>query len=167
MRPLGVGVLQLEITAEIDAAMAGMVSRSVAMYPGYSIEMQVATDGGDWAASLSIFTNLKNHKYRVSAFISKASSGGALIVMAADYRRLDPHGHFWLHRPQGNLPAAKIDEIANAKAALMASRCRVPAARIRGWMDAVTTIDARRALSYGLVDEVPGLPKPKLPTVFL
>jgi len=110
---------------------------------------------------------LKNHGRRVTAFIRKAASGGALIVMAADHRQLDPHGHFFLHRPQGKCPAATLDEIANAKATLMASRCRVPAARLRKWMDDTTTISARQALSYGLVDEVQGLTRPQLPTVFL
>ena len=61
----------------------------------------------------------------------------------------------------------KLDEIADRKAAMMAGRCKVPATRIRKWMDEVTTLDAKRALSYGLATEVPGLPKPKLPTVFL
>jgi ATP-dependent protease ClpP protease subunit len=167
VRPLGVGVLKLEITAEIDAAMAGMVARAVATYPGHSIEVAIDTIGGDWNASCWIFTSLENHARRVTAFIIMAASGGALVAMGADLRRLHPAGHFFLHRPHGNFPEARIDEIANAKATLMASRCRIPAARIRRWMDEETTIHAARALSYGLVDEVPGLPKPKLPVVFL
>jgi len=167
VRPAGVGVLRLDVTAEIDAAMADMVSRAAAAYPGFSIEVAIDTIGGDWNASCAIFTSLKNHARHVTAFITMAASGGALVAMGADLRQLHPAGHFFLHRPQGNLPEARIDELANVKATLMAGRCRVPAARIRRWMDEATTIDARRALSYGLVDEVPGLPKPQHLTVFL
>lgn len=167
MRPVGVGILQLEVTSEIDAEMADVVSRYTATYPAHSIEIKVDTEGGDWAASLAIFGSLKHHRRRVTARIQQASSGGALIVMGADIRILDPSGHIFLHRPSGPYSTPTLDEIANVKAALMAGRCRVPANRIRRWMDANTTIRAERALEYGLVDEVPGLPKPVRPVVFL
>lgn len=167
MRPEGVGILQLEATREIDAEMADVVSRYAAAFPGHSIEIAVDTEGGDWAASLAIFGSLKRHRRRVTARIQRASSGGALIIMAADLRILAPTGFIFLHRAQGDYPAATLDKITDQKAALMASRCRVPADRIRRWMDANTTIRAERALEYGLVDEVPGRTKPTRPVVFL
>jgi ATP-dependent protease ClpP protease subunit len=159
--------LHLEVTEEITVGLAACVARNLEAYPEHSVEVAIDTIGGDWAASVWIFTSLRDHSGHVTGFIREASSGGALVAMAADFRQLHPHGHFFLHRPQGNLPEARLDEMANLKAALMASRCRVPAVRIRRWMDETTTIDASRALDIGLVHNVPGLPKPKLPVVFL
>ena len=167
MRPVGVGTLQLEITDEITRVLASIISRHVATYPDYSIEVEVDAPGGDWNASVEIFYALKNHARRVTAHIQKASSGGALVVMAADVRRLDLTGHFFLHRPAGPCSKAILDKIADDKARLMASGCRVPAARIRRWMEETTVIGAEHALAYGLVDEVPGLPKPRNVMVFL
>jgi ATP-dependent protease ClpP protease subunit len=167
MRPDGVGVLRLDISGEITRELADTVSRYVAAHRDYSIEITVDSEGGDWSASLSIFECLRHHGRRVSAIIEKAASGAALIVMSADYRQMSPSGHFFVHRPNGAYGKATLDEIADAKASLMAGPCRVPAARIRRWMDATTIITAERALAYGLVDEVPGLPKPKHPVVFL
>ena len=131
MRPEGIGVLQLTVDREIDAELADTVSRYSASCPAHSIEIAVDTEGGDWASSLAIFSSLKNHGRRVTARIQRASSGGALIIMAADVRILDPSGHIFLHMPSGPYPAAALDEIADKKAMLMAARCRVPADRIR------------------------------------
>ncbi len=167
MRPVGIGVVRIELTVEIDATLADMVARACAEHPNHSLEIVLDAPGGDWSASLAIFTNLKAHGRRVTALIERAASGGALVVMACDVRKLQPWGHFWLHRPQGPYPQAILDGIADRKAALMASGCRVPASRIRKWMDEVTTIDAKRALSYGLATEVPGLSAPKHLAVFL
>lgn len=167
MRPEGVGILQLEVTREIDADMADVVSRYASAYPAHSIDLMVDTEGGDWAASLAIFTRLKAHGRRVTARIEKASSGGALIIMAADIRILSLSGFIFLHQAQGDHPKGTLDEITDQKATLMAARCRVPANRIRRWMDENTTIRAKRALECGLVDEVPGLPKPTRRVVFL
>jgi len=167
MRSAGVGVLRVEVTDDITGEMAAAITRAVAAYPGRSIEIEIDTPGGDWSASRSIFETLQHHGRRVTALIQRAASGGALIAMSADHRQMHPTGHFFLHRPSGAYTKATLDGIADRKAALMAGRCRIPAARIRRWMDENTTLDAGRALSVGLVDEVPGLPKPRHPIVFL
>jgi hypothetical protein len=72
-----------------------------------------------------------------------------------------------LHWPNGDFTKAYLDEVADAKAAAMASCCRIPKERFLRWMEAETRIDAVRALDVGLVDEVPGMIKPRLPVVFL
>lgn len=170
MRPIGVGVLQLEVADEITGEMADTIARYAAAHPDREIELAVDTIGGDWSASLRIFNTLKNHSRRVTANIRKAASGGALIVMAADHRRMDPHGHFYLHAPSGTtgyVAKSQLDAVAARKAELMASRCGIPATRLRRWMDEVTTLDARRALDIGLVHEVPGLSPPRHRVVFL
>lgn len=168
MRPLGVATLQLEVVTEIDAATADLIVRAAAEYPNHHIEIDIDTIGGDWNASLAIFTALANHKRRVTARCMKAASGGALIAMAADVRHLDPAGHFFLHMPSGpTATAAQLDELANRKAEMMASRCRIPAKRIKLWMEENTFIHAQRALEIGLVDAVPGLTKPGNAMVFL
>lgn len=167
MRPAGVGVLQLEIADEITGEMADTIARYAAADPDREIEVYVDTPGGDWSSSVGIFTALKNHGRRVVANIRRAASGGALIALAGDYRRMDPDGYFFLHRPSGDYPKATLDDIANRKAGLMASRCRVPATRLRDWMDRTVTIGAKRALDIGMVDEVPGLPRPRHPVVVL
>ncbi|MPZ31448.1 MAG: hypothetical protein GEV13_10700 [Rhodospirillales bacterium] len=168
MRPLGVATLQLEVVTEISPEIADLVVRAVATYPNHHVEIAIDTIGGDWAASLAIYTALANHKRRVTAHCVKAASSGALIAMSADIRHLDPAGHFFLHMPSGpTATSAQLDKIADAKAAMMASRCRIPAKRIRLWMEKNTFIPAQRALQYGLVDAVPGLVKPELPVVFL
>ncbi len=167
MRPAGTGVLRFDVDSEITPALADALSRHVAAYPAYEIEMTVDTEGGDWAASVSIFTTLKNHGRRVVARIKRASSGGALIAMAADTRQLDRNGYFFLHWPRGDASRADIDRVAGEYAALMSSRCRVPAKILRRWMASTTTIGAKRALDVGLVDAVPGMTGPKLPVVFL
>lgn len=166
MRPEGIAPLRLDI-GTVDATLADVVVRSIAQYPGHHVELSVKSEGGDWAAAVAIFDSLKGHGRRVTASIQRAASAGALIVMAADYRVLSPAGHFWLHMPVGPYPQAKLDQIADTKATLMATGCRVPATTIRKWMREVTTLDARRALNVGLVDEVLGLPQPKHHVVFL
>jgi hypothetical protein len=67
--------------------------------------------------------------------------------MAADFRQLHPHGHFFLHWPHGDFSKAYLDEVAAEKTALMAGRCRIPPATIRRWMQRETRIDAKRALA--------------------
>lgn len=169
MRPAGSGVLKLEITEVITPEWADAVSRYVSKYPDYEIDMLVDTVGGNWAASHSIFFSLVDHPRRVNAEIRLASSGGALVSMAADFRRLSPSGSFFVHWPVADepVPAELLQQIAEKKAALMASRCRIPANRLLQWMKAETRIDAPRALACGLVHEVPGLAKPKHAMVFL
>lgn len=167
MRPAGVGFLKLAIDDEIASEAANTVSRYLAMYHTHSVELTIDTVGGDWASSKSIFESLVRHRRSVTAILFKAASGGALIAMAADHRVMAPTGYFFLHRPDGNYAKAVLDSIADRKAALMAARCRVPASRFRRWMDETTTINAERALTYGLVHEVPGLRKPQRATVFL
>jgi ATP-dependent protease ClpP protease subunit len=169
VRPAGAGTLRLEIAEEITPATADYVERNLAAYPGHSVEITVNTVGGDWSASRRIFRSIESHGRRVTAIIEKASSGGALIAMAADYRKMQPWATFFLHQPNGHgrYSRATLASIANEKAALMASGCRIPAARLRRWMDETTTINARRALDIGLVHEVPGLTKPRRTVVFL
>lgn len=169
MRPAGVGTLRIEVSGEINLELADLVERALAAYPSHTAEVDIDTGGGRWDASLSIFTNLANHARLVTAHIRRAASGGALIAMTADVRQMDPCGSFYLHWPNSayGATAAELDAVANAKAALMAGRCQVPAARFLRWMKETTTIDAKRALSYGLATQVPGLSKPKLPVVFI
>jgi len=168
MRPLGIAALQLEVVTEITADTADLIVRAVASYPAHHIQIDIDTIGGSWDASVAIFTSLTNHKRRVTARCKVAASGGALIAMSADVRELDPGGHFFLHMPSGpGVTAARIDQLANAKATLMASRCRIPAKRIRRWMAENTFIAPQRALSYGLATSVPGLTPPDTPMIFL
>jgi ATP-dependent protease ClpP protease subunit len=168
IRPRGVGIVKMEIADDIVAETADMVASAVAEYPDHEIEFTLAAPGGDWHASATIFDALCNHTRRVTAIIERAASGGALIALAADVRVLHPHGFFYLHMPRGPYAKAVLDAIAAKKASLMASRLpHMPAARLRRMMEATTTIDAERALHYGLATDVPGLPKPQHVTVFL
>lgn len=167
MRPVGAAVLQIDVTGEITLELAHAVERALDTYPAHSVELVVDTRGGRWDASRHIFECLVAHSKRVTAFVERAYSGGALVVMGADFRQMNPNGTFLLHWPTSDYGATSgFDEVAATKAKLMARACRIPTTRFLRWMRETTTIDAKRALAYGLVDAVPGLPKP-LPTVFL
>ncbi len=167
MRPLGSGSLQLHVTGEITRDLAATIERAIDEYPSHSVDVVCDTVGGDWAASRRIFECLVAHDKRVTAHISRAQSGGALIVMAADIRRMSPAGTFFLHWPRGDVAQARLDEIAATKAGLIASRSRVPATKLLRWMRENTWLDAEQALHYGLATEVPGMKSPSSVTVFL
>lgn len=169
-RPAGIGILQLEIAGEIDQAMAEYVERAIASYPTRSVEVEIDCIGGDWAATLRIFTALVDHDRLVTAHISKAESGGALVALAADVREMRPDGHFFVHWPRptaGHVAQSALDAVARSKANLMAGRCRVPAGRFLDWMKNASYIDAKRAVAIGLVHDVDGLRRPTHPVVFL
>lgn len=158
MRPHGVGVLHVEVKGEITPDLAGLISRYVDAYPSRSIELTVDSIGGDFAASMIIFTTLRTHRHRVTAQIQRASSGAALVMMGADHRTLDPSGSVFVHWPSGDgASKADLDSCAELKAAAMARYCRVPASKILKWMAAATRLNAQRALDAGLVHDVPGL----------
>jgi ATP-dependent protease ClpP protease subunit len=167
MRPRGAGTLRIDVTDEITRDLAATIERALDDYPLHSVEIICDSIGGSWDASVRIFECLAAHDKRVAAFIHKAHSGAALIAMAADHRQIDPCGHFLLHMPRGEATAAQLEAIADAKAALIASRCRMPQQRIRKLMEATTIIDAAQALHLGLATEVPGMKSATTPTVFL
>jgi ATP-dependent protease ClpP protease subunit len=168
MRPLGQGTLRIDLTDDITPALAAAIDTAMDEHSHRSIEIICHSDGGCWHSSRRIFQRLVSHDKRVTARISKAHSGAALIMMAADHREMAPCGTLFLHWPASNdATPAYLADVAETKARLIATRARVPVTRLLRWMQGNTLFSAERALHCGLVDAVPGLRPPSTPTVYL
>lgn len=91
--------LRVEIYGEITDGMESRIKAQLAGAPEASaIDLFVDSNGGDFGAAFNIFIHIRRHRAATkTAYITRAESGAAMVMLAADLRILKPGGTVLLH----------------------------------------------------------------------
>ena len=124
----------------------------------------INSPGGDVFAASQIYTMLRNHKGNVTVKIDGiAASAASVVVMAGDETLIAPTGMLMIHNPAtiavGNKTDMEqaimlLDEVKESIINAYEEKCHQSRAKIAHMMDEETWLNAKKALSLGLVDGI-------------
>jgi len=120
--------------------------------------------GGDVFAASQIYTMLRNHKGKVTVKIDGiAASAASVVAMAGDETLIAPTGMLMIHNPStvafGNKEAMQkaielLDEVKESIINAYEEKSGLSRSKIARMMDEETWLNAKKALSLGLVDGI-------------
>ncbi len=120
--------------------------------------------GGDVFAASQIYTMLRNHKGKVTVKIDGiAASAASVVAMAGDQTLITPTGMLMIHNPatiaMGNKADMEqairlLDEVKESIINAYEEKSGLSRSRISHMMDEETWLNAKKALSLGLVDGI-------------
>jgi ATP-dependent Clp protease protease subunit len=134
--------------------------------PDKDISLYINSPGGSVTALLGIYDTMQYIRPDVSTICLGWAASAAAVILAAGTtgkRYALPHSTVVLHQPHGGAQGQSVDidiqarEILRLRAVvdeLLARHTGQPVERIARDTDRDFILDARRALEYGLVDEV-------------
>ncbi|HEV8165847.1 MAG TPA: ATP-dependent Clp protease proteolytic subunit [Actinomycetota bacterium] len=134
--------------------------------PDKDISLYINSPGGSVTALLGIYDTMQYIRPDVSTICLGWAASAAAVILAAGAtgkRYALPHSTVVLHQPHGGAQGQSVDidiqarEILRQRAVvdeLLARHTRQPVEKIARDTDRDFILDARRALEYGLVDEV-------------
>jgi len=134
--------------------------------PDKDISLYINSPGGSVTALLGIYDTMQYIRPDVSTICLGWAASAAAVILAAGAtgkRYALPHSTVVLHQPHGGAQGQSVDidiqarEILRLRAVvdeLLARHTGQPVERIARDTDRDFILDARRALEYGLVDEV-------------
>lgn len=128
------------------------------------IDVYVNSDGGSLIAGTEIYSILAEHKGKVTAHIqSRAASAATVAMMACAEVVAEPVSLICVHNPstyaEGDSRTMRhtAEELENVKSSIIlaySGRLKKTEEEISELMDKDMWIDARTALSYGLIDKI-------------
>jgi ATP-dependent Clp protease, protease subunit len=126
------------------------------------IELEINSYGGDVFMGIDIMNTLRGHKGKVTAIITGiAASAAGVIVMGADTIKAYGNSQLMLHNAwtivAGNakeLRKAAEDLESIGESVLASYTHRLDADTVKKLLDEETYLSAKKALEYGLVDEI-------------
>ena len=120
--------------------------------------------GGDVFAASQIYTMLRNHKGKVTVKIDGiAASAASVVAMAGDQTLITPTGMLMIHNPAtiavGNKADMEqairlLDEVKESIINAYEEKSGLSRSRISHMMDEETWLNAKKALTLGLVDGI-------------
>ena len=120
--------------------------------------------GGDVFAASQIYTMLRSHKGKVTVKIDGiAASAASVVAMAGDETLIAPTGMLMIHNPStvafGNKEAMQkaielLDEVKESIINAYEEKSGLSRSKIARMMDEETWLNAKKALSLGLVDGI-------------
>lgn len=124
----------------------------------------INSPGGDVFAASQIYTMLRNHKGKVTVKIDGiAASAASVVAMAGDETLITPTGMLMIHNPatiaMGNKSDMEqaiklLDEVKEGIINAYEEKSHQSRAKIAHMMDEETWLNAKKALSLGLVDGI-------------
>ncbi|MBR5682966.1 MAG: Clp protease ClpP [Ruminococcus sp.] len=124
----------------------------------------INSPGGDVFAASQIYTMLRNHKGKVTVKIDGiAASAASVVAMAGDETLIAPTGMLMIHNPAtiaiGNKSDMEqaiklLDEVKESIINAYEEKSHQSRAKIAHMMDEETWLNAKKALSLGLVDGI-------------
>ena len=124
----------------------------------------INSPGGDVFAASQIYTMLRNHKGKVTVKIDGiAASAASVVAMAGDETLITPTGMLMIHNPatiaMGNKSDMEqairlLDEVKESIINAYEEKSHQSRAKIAHMMDEETWLNAKKALSMGLVDGI-------------
>ena len=124
----------------------------------------INSPGGDVFAASQIYTMLRNHKGKVTVKIEGiAASAASVVAMAGDETLIAPTGMLMIHNPAtiaiGNKSDMEqairlLDEVKESIINAYEDKSHQSRAKIAHMMDEETWLNAKKALSLGLVDGI-------------
>ena len=177
MLPLGDALFQrllrhriIFLGQQVDDDLANRISAELVLLaaedPKRDISIYINSPGGSVSAGLAIYDVMQYVPNDVATYAMgmAASMGQFLLCAGAPGKRYAmPHAQIMLHQPHGGAQGQSVDidiqarEILRQRAVvdeLLARHTRQPVEKIARDTDRDFILDARRALEYGLVDEV-------------
>ncbi len=129
-----------------------------------NITVWINSPGGDVFAASQIYTMLRNHKGKVTVKIDGiAASAASVVAMAGDETLITPTGMLMIHNPatiaMGNKSDMEqairlLDEVKESIINAYEEKSHQSRAKIAHMMDEETWLNAKKALSMGLVDGI-------------
>lgn len=120
--------------------------------------------GGDVFAASQIYTMLRNHRGKVTVKIDGiAASAASVVAMAGDETLITPTGMLMIHNPatvaMGNKDTMEqairlLEEVKESIINAYEDKSHLSRAKIAHMMDEETWLNAKKALSLGLVDGI-------------
>ena len=129
-----------------------------------NLTVWINSPGGDVFAASQIYTMLRNHKGKVTVKIDGiAASAASVVAMAGDETLIAPTGMLMIHNPAtiaiGNKSDMEqairlLDEVKESIINAYEEKSHQSRAKIAHMMDEETWLNAKKALSLGLVDGI-------------
>lgn len=164
LRPPGAGVTQLELCGEITVEAAIPLFRAIEAARDDTIEISIASGGGNALCALALFELLALHPCCVVATIERASSGAVLVALGADVRRVTAGARIMVHGTRASLQdatpdvlratLADLDQVDAMSVAILADATGQPPERVAAWRRSATTFSAPRAVAFGFAHEI-------------
>lgn len=156
------------VTGEVNDTMALVVTSQLLFLDSLSsepIKMYINSPGGSVVSGLAIYDTMRMVKSPIHTIcIGMAASMGSIFMCGGDKRFILPHGTIMIHQvlsgsPQRQLADLEIDleftrSLNSRLTKILADRCGKSFDQMKQDMDRDNFFDARRALEYGLVDEI-------------
>jgi ATP-dependent Clp protease protease subunit len=158
------------LCGEIDYETVAPALRWVASNPTSPLEIWMVSCGGDVDAAMALYAVLSNHPSEVTiTVIGCAMSSAAVLLQAADVRRIHESAYIMMHRGATTTADISPDEAASTAAfnqryydyldnlvylRMKESGCKVSKKRFREAIQQSVFYTADEAMKAGLVDEI-------------
>jgi ATP-dependent Clp protease protease subunit len=155
------------VSGEIEEDTSAIVAQLLYLEsenPEKPIHMYINSPGGSVTGGLAIYDTIRFVKPPVHTLVlGQACSMGALLLCAGHKRISLPHSRIMVHQPSGgargtaenmHIHTREILRIRERINHIFASHCKRPLEEIEKSMEKDNFMDAKEALTYGIIDEI-------------